>query len=595
MRTRATPISPLALVAASLAAAFAYWSPAFAYLEQTGFGDWQQFQHQWEVMRVALLRYGEIPLWNPWHCGGTLYYGDPQAQGYGPVYLLLALPFGTVLGAKLFMVAHAAAGFAGMYVLSRRLFGVSEVSACTAAVVFAGSGFFAWHGSGGHSAFMPFYLLPFLLLAFRASFTDLRYAAAVAGILALALFEGGVYPFPYFCLFLAFDGVISIVGAKGEVSVRMKRRLDIVLAGLVALSLGLLMGAFRLVAILTTVTRYPRVIEENDAFRLDEILRTLIAIDYEYHLPGHQYVWAEYGTFIGLLALGLSVVGLVVAWDRGERWVVVGAVVACASMMGWASEYHPWPLLHHLPVFGSLRVPARFAVLLTFYLGLAAGLGIEHVARGMRLRRSARVSKLGPSILLALTTALLYYGNAAVIDRWRGPVLPTMDAPERYHVVAGREYGRYASFPARGVSTRGCYTGMEFKTADGVWEGDVPQARVPTGTLRSVERTANTITLDVTLAREGRVVVNQTYAVGWTASVGRAVRGPSGLIEIDAVPAGRRRIVLRFFPDELPMAASLSVLGVLLTVWVVRRGRALRTPRDFFRPAWLRTDARPQP
>ena len=41
--------------------------------------------------------------------------------------------------------------------------------------------------------------------------------------------------------------------------------------------------------------------------------------------------------------------------------------------------------------------------------------------------------------------------------------------------------------------------------------------------------------------------------------------------------------------------ASLSVLGVLLTVWVVRRGRALRTPRDFFRPAWLRTDARPQP
>jgi hypothetical protein len=245
-------------------------------------------------------------------------------------------------------------------------------------------------------------------------------------------------------------------------------------------------------------------------------------------------------------------------------------------------------------VFSSLRVPARFAVLLTFYLGLAAGIGMEHIARRAR-RERARGARFAPWALFLGSAVLLYYGNAQVIDRWRGSPVRSMDSPERYHVTASREYDGYASFPARGVSTRGCYTGMEFRAADGLWVGDVPQARVPNGSLGDVARTANTITLHVTLPAEGTVVVNQTHAEGWTSSVGRVVRGPSGLVEIAGVPPGRHRIELRFFPTELPMASCLSLLGGVLAFCVLRRGRALRTPRDFFRPASLRSSARPQP
>ena len=71
----------LAIALGSLAAACALWSPAFFQLQATGFGDWQFFHHMWEAGYVALTRYGEWPLWDPYHCGGITIFGNPQSHG----------------------------------------------------------------------------------------------------------------------------------------------------------------------------------------------------------------------------------------------------------------------------------------------------------------------------------------------------------------------------------------------------------------------------------------------------------------------------------------------------------------------------------
>ncbi|MBX3251362.1 MAG: hypothetical protein KF901_29565 [Myxococcales bacterium] len=568
----------VALAVAALGVAALYWAPMLYRWAETGHGDWQQFQHQWEAVYVGVVRYGEFPLWNPWHCGGTLLWGDPQAQGFGPIYWLVVAPFGTVAGVKLFLLLHAAVGWVGMYVAARRLVGVGPRGAVAAAILWAGSGFFAWHGSGGHGAFLPFYFTPWVLLAWRKAAQDVRYAAAVAAILALTLWEGGVYPFPFFCVLLAFDGLVQLVRAGDRAE-----RLRVVKAAALTLPLALLLGAWRLVPILTTMSRYPRPTFESDHLSLEEVIAMLTSKEYDYRFPGHEYVWAEYGTFIGWTALLAGLAGLLVAWRRGHRWVVVGVVFFFALLMGRVTAYHPWPLLHHLPVFGSLRVPARFAVFATFYLGLAAGLGVDHAMRA--LTRAARgmtfAPKLLSSLFLVAMTAHLYWGNAEVIDRWRNAPPPPVDHVAPYHLTPGHEYGAYASFPARGVSTRGCYTGMTFEAARGLWEGEVDQARVPGGRLLSFDRTANTMTLRV--AHEGsepaRVIVNQTWAEGWTSDVGVLVRGASGLIEVEGVPPGEHVLRLEFFPSELPIAAALTLLGLLLTALVVVLPRLLARRR----------------
>lgn len=566
-----------------IVAAALYWAPALYHFDRTGFGDWQTFVHQWEATRAGLFRHGELALWNPWHCGGTLLWGDPQAQGFGPIFWLTVVPFGSAIGGHLFLWIHAAIGFAGMFVAARRLLGVGAPASVAASIVWAGSGFFAWHGSGGHAAFLPFYFTPWLLLFWRQAPKDPRHGVATAFVLALTLWEGGVYPFPYFALLLGFDTVVQLVRAPEPPLERRATRWAIVRTALWVAPLALLLGAWRLVPSLLTMSRYPRPTFESDQLSFDEVIAMLTAKDYDYAFPGHEYVWAEYGTFVGWTALLLALAGLPVAWRRGHRWVVIGALFFGATMMGRVSPLHPWSLLHHLPVFGSLRVPSRFAVFLTFYLGFGAAFAMQW------LRTRLADARLGPwavpALVLLGTSAHLYWGNAEVIDRWREAAPPRVDrSPEQYYLTPQAEYGAYASFPARGVSTRGCYTGMTFEAARGLWEGRREQARVPGGTLHAMRRTANTITLDVEREGDAPVVLNQTWAIGWTSSLGRVERGPSGLIELHDLPSGRHEVKLRFFPEELPLTAGLTGLGFVASgvVWGVsrRRRRRERTKRN---------------
>ncbi len=565
----------------ALAAAAGYFCPALIHLEKTGFGDWQQFQHQWEAAWVAVMRWGELPLWNPFHCGGVTLYGDPQAQAYGPLFWLV-LPFGTTVGLKLFLVIHAAVGLAGMYVLSRRELGVGVAPAILAAVVWGCSGFFAWHGSGGHSAFLPFYFAPWLLMAWRRAADDPRWSVAVAGIMALVLFEGGVYPFPYFALLLGFDALVRL-------SVPSERR-GVVLSGVIAGGLALCLGAFRLLPILETLELYPRPTAGNDAVSFPEAVAMLTARDHEYRF-GHEYVWAEYGAYIGWIALIVALLGAPVAWRRGHKRLVLGALLFGGLMLGYASSWHPWAILHELPPFDSLRVPSRFAVLFTFYLGLLAATAVHAAQEQLgrwRLRRGLDWSRrLAPWLLVAVVAVDITASNMPTIDRWdSSPLPPEMLRDRHYHLVSAGQYGRYASFPAQNVGNRGCYTGMEYRAASGLWEGDVPQVRVHggRGELHGEGRTANTVWAEATLAEDGTLVFNQTWAPGWRSSIGELSKDRAGRLTV-ALPEGRHRVELEYVPTRLFAGTAWTLAGLVLSLLVLLFARRERLDRAC---AWLR-------
>ncbi len=511
---------------------------------------------------MAVLRYGEFPLWNPWHCGGVFLFGDPQAQAYSPLFWLL-LPFGTTVGSKLFLILHSAAGFSGMYVLARRLLRVSVVAAAMAALAWAGSGFFAWHASGGHSAFLPFYFAPWLLLAWRQAVLQWRWSSAVAALMAFVLLEGGVYPFPYFCLLLLFDGLVQMTDPR--------RRWGVVRAGLVTLPLMLALGSFRLIPILHTLRRYPRPTAGDDKLTLGEFIDMFTLRDYDYRVPGHEYVWAEYGAFVGWLAFLLGFVGLVLAVRRRPS-LVIGALIFGGLALGRVTEWHPWSLLHSLPVYGSLRVPSRFAVLFLFFLALGAALSTDAIARRLaHFRGRCRVAwpRAVPLLLLLLVAGDIAWGNGKVIARWNRDPLPPIDRLADYHLLPFSAYRDYASFPARGVSSQGCYTGMTaYRAARDLVVGPRPQVRVEGGRLVTFRRTANTMTAVVEVERSGVLRFNQTWAVGWRSNVGTVEASPGGSILVRDVPAGRHTVVLRYVPDDLLAASVGGAIGFVATLLV---------------------------
>lgn len=575
----------LALFAMAFVMGSIMWGPAFYRWDQSGWGDWQQMHHWSEVGVVSMLRWGEFPLYDPHHCGGVPHWGQPQAQNFSPIWMLIHLPFGTNLGHKLWVLFHHIIGFVGIYLFGRRRERLSRAGAALAASIWTTSGFMAWHFAGGHATFLAFEWYPLLLLAWRKTDEDVRYAVAVAAIMTEMLLEGAHYPFPYSVVFLSFDTVARMLrGKKGEI-LRMLR--TIATSGL----LTVFLGALRWMPILLAMLRYPRPAEDHDALSVAELVTMWTAREHAWTWPPHQWVWAEYGTYVGWGVLFLASLGALYAL-RHRRFILIGGFLFFTALsMGHHGPYWPTPLLHELPVFSNMRVPPRWQVMATIYMALLAGLVVSRLEAKVALMRFARYAEWGrtlvPWLVVMVIAADLFVSAIMVTNRWDGATVGHI-APETPHIIVSRQYfEEYANYPARDVSTLECYDAVPWPRGEGLWTGDVPQVRFAeedgtttrtTDTLHGYSRTNHTVTIDVELASPGVAIVNQNWEQQWRVSSGEMAPS-TGRLAV-RLPAGRHRVVFTFEPDDLPYSVIASLLGVLLSIALLyyARPRAPRPP-----------------
>ncbi len=574
----------IGLAVGALFVAFAYWAPAFEHPMASGWGDWQWFHHMWESGRIAIERWHEVPLFDPHHCGGVPLWGNPQAQVFSPTYLMFVLPFGTTIGHKLYVVFHAAIGIAGAYLYARRELRLLEIASAFAAIVFTTTGFFAWHGAGGHATFLAFYYGPFLMLSWRRSARDYRYAAAVALIMSLVVFEGGHYPFPYFLVWMTFDLALRLtVRGHGRGRAIASALLAGVLTGLVA--------CMRVVPILITILAHPHPVPDTDSMTLAEILQILTQRDQtQMHFAGHQWVWPEYGGYVGYGALALAALGLLVATADTLRLrpsrprvelavLVLGAILFTTMTQGNAGEHYPWPMLQELPFYRSIHVPSRWRVMVIWHVAMFGALAVdalERTTRELDLRRPfQRFAAALPIVLLLMTTADVWSVTWTIVDRWDGPRLGEAPAAHRFHLVSGRDYfGEYANYPSENVGTHECYDPIPWDVSRALWLGDSPFARIApggSGEVHDAGRTSLTVWADVTLDAPGRVVFDQNYFEEFVPDRG-ARADDAGRLAVD-LPAGRQRVTLRFRPPELPYVVPVSLGGLLLAAYVATRRR----------------------
>lgn len=555
------------------------YAPALAAWDSSGFGDWQWFHHSWEVARVAIMRFGEWPLWDPHHCGGIPLWGQPQAQAYSPTWWATGLAFGTVPGHKLFILIHHVVGFVGMWTVARRFYGFAGPASALTAVAWAFSGYFAWRASGGHSTFLGFHYVPWIFLCWRRAHDDLRYSAGVGALMGLVLFEGGTYPFPLTVLLLLVDALAILIE-------RPRALWRVVRTGLVSGTLTLLIGAARLWPIYLTMSRYPRATELDDTQTLSNVLEGLTAREPHPWVWGHRWVWAEYGSFVGWAVVALAAYGAVYAITRRRyAHLVVGTLVFTWCAMGGTEDFWPWPLLHRLPVYSNLHVPSRFHVLLTFYLAAIAGLALD---RGLRWVRSSiaeprtqrAIAALG-WLLVAGVAIDVVSNDARIASRWHGGDVVGEPEP-RFHLVGPALYlERYATYPSRNVGTMACYDPVPWDISDHLWIGDRPQAQIyppEAGTVTQFDRSNRAARVHVRLSSPGRVVVNQNFDADWRAS-GGSTANDRGRLAVD-LPAGEHTLELTYEPRDLPwsllVTAAGGVLASLLAGWPRRRRRSSR-------------------
>jgi len=411
--------------------------------------DARQFTMMWEVSRVSLRDFGELPSWNPYHCGGVVHYLDPQVPFPGPLFFLFFwLP--AVTGIKLWNVAHLVAGALGARKLAKDHGGNFPEQLLAAALV-VGCGSVAEHLGGGQLWFAPFLLMPWVLWSYERALRDPRWTVLLAALFALAVCEGGVYPVPLMFTALALDALARLRSKED--------RRGLAMAGALFAVLFPLLAAVKLLPVLRFLSAIPRLTPLDDAMTVAEVFMAWTTREHPRTFPGHVYVWPEYNAYVGVVPVLLLAVAAIVALVRpGARslrlhlWLVLG-LAWCA--LGNVPGFSLFGLLHQLPVFRSLRVPSRFlypATVAAALLIVSLLVALRRSAAACSLRPWVHRSLIGAEVLLALfVSADISITTGPRLQQGLGPQLPSGHASGDYRLVADARYSDLPGFPVRAI------------------------------------------------------------------------------------------------------------------------------------------------
>lgn len=551
------------------------------------------FLHE-DAARITIARFGELPAWNPYYCGGIPGIGNPQDVSLSPDFLL-RLAFGTSAGRRLATLLFVLLGMEGTFRWARK-HDASVLGAALAGIAFATSARFVGLVHDGWLHMFAFELMPWAALAFEAGIDRPKWRLLGGFVLAWMVCCGGTYVVPYTgvllgCLLVAHLVRAAAPGGAGRLGA--KRAL---------FSLGSMIGASaafaapRVLPMLSVIGEHPRYFYTPEATFPGDAIAGLALAPTDAHLgellhssiPGWNYV----GTITFLLAAFA-----VVTFDRRALAFALLAVAFGALSCGEQGPFAPWTLLHKLPIFSQLRTPYRFIVVAGLAVSLAAARGVTRLedapgalARLVRrwLGKPAQTHREA-FVLGALATALsLFVAGRAAAQTVGAQVLTAgsaydMAAPVRYDDAFEQARGnRWDAqvYPAASRGTLACFEETEFPQSPEL-RGDRAREEFVLHGDATVARTRwspTKISLHVVAGEPFVLAVNQNYHPAWRASVGEPFSS-EGLLSVRA-PAGDYELTLTYRDYSIYAGVALSLAALAGSAWVLvgmlrRRARAL--------------------
>lgn len=558
------------ILALGLLIACVVWWPMLRNYPGTPIEDGHYFFHQIEVSKAAFRRYHEVALWNPFDCRGIPMWDHPENITASPIFWL-TLPFSSGITVIAWHLEHVVVGFLGMWLLCRDDLRLSRAATAVAAMAWS---FGTVHNqyAGEHLAFISFYHAPLLLLAWRKAERSWNWAVGTGLLLALMVYDGATYPLPLTLVFLGIETFTRFTDVR--------RAGRIVAAGAVVGLVSFSIGASRILPIQDQFASHNRVMEDDwDSLAHLKMWRDMYLLrspNWRMHMEGQQYVLGEYHAYIGWLGLLLLVLG--VACAGGEAWwLVVVSLALVVLMLGHFAKWAPWTFLHaHVPPFKSMRVPARFRLLLAMPIAAFMGYAIDRFPRVIQRFGAAEISRSMRVALVAL--GLFAAGDSAglfteILEvRFLDPPPAAVTPSTRFYYGGGDLSPDFANQPRQNHAWTGCRAAWAYNAGAPIWQGDVPQARATSdgATIQAVTRTHNTFRFDVNVTRPTRILLNSAYERGWKTNVG-TMADENKLLAVD-LPPGEHKVLVRYWPRRLTLGIWISVLGLVCSLAFLARG-----------------------
>lgn len=329
------------------------------------------------------MRGGALPVWEPGAWSGQPLIADPQVGCFYPLHWLWLVVQPVTLYAWL-ALAHAALGAVGMWSLARAR-GRSPAAAALAALTLALGAFFVLQVRHAPFTSTTAWVVWGLWAVERYGQSGRRrYALGLSLAGALALLAGGWSMLPFAAAVTAVLAAASLARAPGH---RVSRALGLAGAGALAVALA----AAQIAPAMAHVPESPRALGLGGelassyawpswSYALTLVLPTLYGDEARGTWVGAPNQWELSGYGVGLVATLLALASLGARARRGERMALLAlTLAACDVARGDGGHLHP--LLHRLPVLGSLRCPARALYVWVLVAPILAADGLDLVAR----------------------------------------------------------------------------------------------------------------------------------------------------------------------------------------------------------------------
>ena len=227
--------------------------PILHNFQNWGSRDWDLHAFYHAVPRLTILEYRQIPLWNPYHCGGSPLLAHPQSYFLSPLFSFILI-FGIVPGIKLEIIFMSFIGIWGAYRLSR-FFGLNIVPAVFSSFIFIFNSMFSLSVASGMLNFLTITLVPWAVLYFIKSLKDIRHIFPCAFFCVLIFFGGGVHVLIITLTGMFIYSIISVVCLRSGLKATF-------LAMTLMLLLTLLLGAIKFLPSLEFTSQYPRLVKD---------------------------------------------------------------------------------------------------------------------------------------------------------------------------------------------------------------------------------------------------------------------------------------------------------------------------------------------
>ncbi len=508
----------------------------------------------------TIRHFHELPLWNPYYCGGFDAVGAPQTRFVSPT-LLLGLWFGAERAEILTVFFFVIIGMEGTY-RWLRLRTPDPAAAFLVAPIFALSGQFAVAYFRGWIQFYGFELAPWILYGITLAARRRVAGVAIASI-AFAIMVGfaGLFATPLLAVAGVMEGLRSLFAQP-----RNERRRSLLM--LVATASFMLTIAFvRLWPVAETLLSAPRIMAGAPGHLPRALLASLAAQlvlkDGNTDIDGSFFVGSAFLVIAGLGAQSKKGLG------------VLALVFICLWLAaGYSPIISGFALLRRVPMFSAVRYPERFLWPAMLFASELAAYGVNRLplqAPSKRWRQAARV----------ILTGALAWTVWTEIDAWkrietgRTTGVVSDEFSTDFHQARGNRW-RTVHFESIGLGSLGCYETHRLAQSR-LLRGDLPQEEylapndAAAGTVKRVAWSPNHITVHTSLTKPARVLVNQNWAPGWQSTVGQ-VQNHEGLLSVD-VPEGEHDVTLGFRAWSTMGGAAVTLSALLGLGFLLIRGR----------------------